>query len=155
MYATNILPAWQLKLLKEKIDPEHFQQLSWTKQDCINALLAAIQNGSCKVLSCRNSGLIIILTFSSEWVASVHLYASGEAKGFELVKAARRMIDWAFANTNLIRLEADTSDRKISAFSIKVGFKYESTRYHATVSKTGEVLNNDVTVLLKEEYRKI
>ena len=147
----KILNEKVARIIYEQIDPWIFQSPEKTKDDIFNEIEIDIKSG--RSLPLEKDGFIFYIVPETKWLARVHMFAKS-SNPIKSLKSSIFLTDLIFDNSKVMKLYGITSLKSMLKVSEKIGWKHEGTITKSFMTTEGDLKDQYVFGITREENEK-
>lgn len=147
----GILTDKAARIIYEQIDPWIFQSPGKTKDEIFNDILTDIRTG--KSLPLEKDGFIFYLVPETIWLSRVHMFAKSK-NYIDSLKASVFLTNLIFDNSKVMKLYGITPLKSMIKVSERIGWKYEGTITKSFMTKEGNLKDQYIFGVTREENEK-
>jgi hypothetical protein len=147
----TILNKEVAQIIYEQIDPWIFQAPEKTKDDIFVDIEQDIKSG--KSLPLEKDGFILYIVPETKWLARVHMFAKNNSP-IKSLKAGIFLTDLIFNNSKVMKLYGITPLKSMVKVSERIGWKHEGTITKSFMTKEGDLKDQYVFGITREENKQ-
>lgn len=147
----SILNEKVARIIYEQIDPWIFQSPEKTKDDIFSEIEIDIKSG--RSLPLEKDGFIFYIVPETKWLARVHMFAKS-TNPIKSLNASIFLTDLIFNNSKVMKLYGITSLKSMLKVSEKIGWKHEGTITKSFMTKEGDLKDQYIFGITREENEK-
>jgi hypothetical protein len=151
----KILNEKVAQIIYDQIDPWIFQAPEKTKDDIFGDIEQDIKSG--KSLPLEKDGFILYIVPETKWLARVHMFAKS-SNHIKSLHSGIFLTDLIFNNSKVMKLYGITPLKSMIKVSERIGWKHEGTITKSFMTKEGDLKDQYVFGITREEnkqWRKI